>query len=288
MKALVLAGLGSLLLVAACEEAGGQGGAETITEPLDAGTSDPLIEVQSVESVDDLPREIIIDKPHLKAEIKFDEAIFSRAPAIAMDIVEDAQIRAEAMEIDALDYQAADPDYFRPYTLGIQWRVVADAGQLMSPEGFIYTHTGGAHGNYSTDARIYNGLTGERLSLGDLFIDPDAALASQMPEVWKAIAWEKVAKSHTSDAADFDLFLNEAEELVVPSMVTTAAVSLVPSDEAGKIGGYTVHFAPYEIGSFAEGAYHITLPQAVFHDDLKPEFASLFAGEPVEIARVDD
>jgi hypothetical protein len=50
----------------------------------------------------------------------------------------------------------------------------------------------------------------------------------------------------------------------------------------------SLHYAPYEIGSYAEGAYHITLPQAGFHDLLKPEYADLFAGDPADIQRFGD
>jgi hypothetical protein len=42
-----------------------------------------------------------------------------------------------------------------------------------------------------------------------------------------------------------------------------------------------VHFAPYEIGSYAEGAYKAVVPQSVFRDFLKPDYAALFAGGPV-------
>jgi hypothetical protein len=58
--------------------------------------------------------------------------------------------------------------------------------------------------------------------------------------------------------------------------------------EEGKLGGLVLHYAPYEIGSYAEGAYHITLPQSGFRDMLKPEYRPLFAGEPAEIHRNGD
>ena len=41
----------------------------------------------------DLPRTITVDNDTLKADISFDEAIFGYAPAMAMDVVEDARIR---------------------------------------------------------------------------------------------------------------------------------------------------------------------------------------------------
>ena len=60
---------------------------------------------------------------------------------------------------------------------------------------------------------------------------------------------------------------------------------LTPSGSGDKFGGLKVHFSPYEIGSFAEGAYAASIPQSAFRDLLKPEYADSFGGEPVAYDR---
>ena len=234
----------------------------------------------------DLPRSITVDDDVLKADVKFDEAVFSFAPAISMDVVEDARTRLEAMHEDAAAYKAADPEYFRPYGLKIDWIVSGASGHLAGLEGFAYTYTGGAHGNYMTDGRIYDTITGDQLQARNLFTDPDATAAALADTVYKAIADAKVARN--PDMGNYDFFLGESKDAVGVSDILTGEISLVGSTEAGKLGGIAIHYAPYEIGSYAEGAYHIAVPQAAFHDFLKPEYAAAFAGEPAEVKRADD
>lgn len=285
MRLIMIATIASLLGVTACQK---QDAPEIVRadDVLPGGTSTPTVDVAAIASTNDLPRNILVDESYLKAEASFDEALFAKAPAIAMDIVEDAQIRIEAMGTDAQEYREADPDYFKPYALRIDWKVVAESGDVMSLEGFVYSYTAGAHGNHFTDARLYDSLTGQRMRLSEFFAEPQKAIEAHMPHVWQGVAEQKALKAGAK--ASQGAFLNEAEELISADRVLAAMVSLAPSTEDGKFGGYTVHFAPYEIGSYAEGSYHVTVPQSAFRDRLKPRFTNLFAGEPVEVERPGD
>jgi hypothetical protein len=71
-----------------------------------------------------------------------------------------------------------------PMAMKIDWQVSpAPPGRSPGWKGFIYTHTGGAHGNYMTDGRIYNTQTGERMRIGDLFLrQAPAAAGCACPE----------------------------------------------------------------------------------------------------------
>ncbi|MEZ5999233.1 DUF3298 domain-containing protein [Hyphomonas sp.] len=239
-----------------------------------------------VTSTADMPRFLLVDNDTLKADVRFEEEVFSLNPVIAADLIDDANGRIEAMQEDADTYQASDPEYFRPYGLKIDWRVTGVAGTLAGLEGFIFTFTGGAHGNYMTDARIYNTETGKRLRAGDLFADKAAAITALSPDVFNAIASAKVERSGSPEGRE--TFLGEAKDALDGTGLLSGEVSLVASTEEGRLGGIVLHYAPYEIGSYAEGAYHITLPQAEFHDLLKPEYADLFGGAPADIQRFGD
>jgi hypothetical protein len=285
--------LSAALLCASVPSACGQAGqtAEVpATDPQPEGP--PAVEPAAAlpdpveTSIADLPRSIVVDNDVIKADIRIDEAVFSFAPAIAMDVVDDARIRLQAMTEDAEAYKQADPTYFRPYGLKIDWNVTGAAGTLVGLEGFQYTFTGGAHGNYMTDGRIYNAMTGDQLRIGALFADQEAAATALSGTVYKAIADAKVSRSGKSDG--YDMFLGESRDALSVSDILSGNISLIASTEDGKLGGFVLHYAPYEIGSYAEGAYHVTIPQADFHDFLKPEYQSLFAGEPAEIDRADD
>ena len=281
---LLSAALMMAILPGACGQAG-----ETAERPnttVQVAGTDGASAGAEVAATSDMPRFLLVDNETLKADVRFEEAIFSLTPAIAADLINDANGRIEAMQEDADTYREADPEYFRPYGLKIDWRVTGMAGTLAGLEGFIFTFTGGAHGNYMTDARIYNTETGKRMRAADLFTDPAAASAALFPDVFDAIASAKVERSGSPESRD--TFLGEAKDALEGTSLLTGEISLIASTDDGKLGGIVLHFAPYEIGSYAEGAYHITLPQADFHDRLKPEFADLFAGVPADIQRFGD
>ena len=291
-KALTLSVILLLAPVTVLGACGGENAAETPAPAADGG--DPAGSAVQPEAlpdphetdIADLPRAITVDNDLVKADIKFDEAIFGFAPAIAMDVVEDARIRLEAMQSDAKAYKEADPEYFRPYGLKIDWMVSGASGTLAGLEGFQFTYTGGAHGNYMTDGRIYNTLTGDQMRLADLFTDPGAASMALAGQVHRAIADAKVIRAGGTDS--YETFLGESADAVTPPDILSGEVSLIGSTEKDKLGGFTLHFAPYEIGSYAEGAYHIDVPQADFHDFLKSEYADLFAGDPATVKRPDE
>lgn len=281
--------LSAALLMAAAPVACGQAEeVEAVSAAITPAVETPADEpVETPESIlAGMPRTILVDNDVLTADVRFDEAVFSFVPALARDIVEDAQSRIDVMQRDAATYQRIDPEYFRPYGLKIDWQVTGAAGTLAGLEGFIYTFTGGAHGNYMTDGRIYNTQTGERMRIGDLFSDKESAAKVLAPEVYDAIASAKTERS--GSPGSYDMFLGESKDFMSVSDVLAGNISLIASTETGKIGGFVLHYAPYEIGSYAEGAYHITMPQSAFHDLLKPEYRFLFSGQPEEIQRTGE
>ena len=253
-------------LSGACGQAGEAGGtpdARPVAELPGTDTPDGETQVNPSESPEAilaaLPRTIVVDNDVLTADVSIDEAVFSFTPALAQDIVADAQARIDAMEADAKTYQKVDPDYFRPYALKIDWQVTGAAGKLA-------------------------GL--ERMRIGDLFSDKEAAAVALAPKVYELVARAKTARSGSPDS--YEMFLGESKDAMGVSDVLAGNISLIASTEAGKLGGLALHYAPYEIGSYAEGAYHITLPQADFRTLLKPEYRTLFAGEPAEIQRLGE
>ena len=242
----------------------------------------PMGEAQLVvdpEAIADVPRHLEVTKDYFVGSASFDDALFDIAPDIAATLVEDARGRLEAMDADALAYKEADPDYFNPYSLSIQWTLEAAAGDLISLEGFTAAYSGGAHGNYGTDARIYNLQSGKQVSLSDLLTDPAGAMAESLPFVLSDIAQQRTEK--VGGGASAETFRGETADAISADSILSGELGLVASTEAGKFGGFVVHFAPYEIGSYAEGAYKAVVPQSVFRDFLKPEYAGLFAGGPV-------
>ncbi|KCZ90677.1 DUF3298 and DUF4163 domain-containing protein [Hyphomonas johnsonii] len=245
------------------------GGAETVVAPPEV----PVVQPGPA-------HEISVKTDSFTGSSVIDDRLFEIAPKIAADLAYDSRVRIDAMDNDATTYKLEDPAYFTPFSLTIKWSLVAEAGDLISIEGFTGAYSGGAHGNYYTDARIHDVTTGRELTLRDLLTDPVATVSANLPLIYADIADKRVAAA--GDAKSREVFRAESADAISDNSILDGEVGLAASTEAGKFGGYTVHFAPYEIGSFAEGAYRITVPQAAFHDGLKPEYRDLFAGEPVD------
>ncbi|MFN4025796.1 MAG: RsiV family protein, partial [Hyphomonas sp.] len=90
------------------------------------------------------------------------------------------------------------------------------------------------------------------------------------------------ARGYTDDRAVIEASLREL--LVPPTDVPEAyqgSFVFEPSTEAGKVGGITVMFSPYDIGSYAEGAYEVTLSAAELAPILTEAWRPRFGGEPV-------
>ena len=101
--------------------------------------------------------------------------------------------------------------------------------------------------------------------------------------VIKALVEEKIARGFEATArASIE---SEIREMLAPSPehpnLYTGNFVLDPSTEAGKAGGITVLFSPYDVGSYAEGSYEITLGAAGLIPILTETWAPRFGGEPV-------
>jgi hypothetical protein len=269
----------SVLLVTACTkkpEAPDTDMTQGVEQP--AGEATVLAEPGTVAAAL-TPHQIEVSKNYFTGSVSVDDSLFAAAPELAADLIADSRVRIEAMDEDARTYKEADPEYFNPFSLSIVWTLVAQAGDLISIEGFTGAYSGGAHGNYGTDARIYDVKTKAGVSLRDLMADADGAIAASLPVILANIAGQRSEK--VGGGQSTDTFRSEAADAISADGILEGEIGLAASTEPGRFGGFVVHFAPYEIGSYAEGPYKVTVPQAVFHDFLKPEYAALFAGDPV-------
>lgn len=157
----------------------------------------------------------------------------------------------------------------------VKWAYTAKAGGIVSLAGHAEEFTGGAHGMNLTDTLIARAATGEKITLAQMLNpgqSPSPAITIAVCEALKA------AKLKAINAATiFD------EPIVCAGTksnlkIDAAKFALAPSTDADKFGGLIVYFDPYAVGSYAEGAYTLTIPQDVFREDLRAAYKPLFAG----------
>ena len=156
-----------------------------------------------------------------------------------------------------------------------EWKYTAKAGGIASLVGTNYEFTGGAHGMSATDTTIVRADTGEELSLAKM-LQPDR---SPSPAITIAICEGlKAAKMKAIQSATI---FDEPITCAGPKAnvkIEDASIALAPSTDADKFGGLFVYYDPYTVGSYAEGPYTLTIPQAVFSEDMRPQYKSLFGG----------
>lgn len=242
-------------------------------------------ETRPIVDVADLPRRFLVETDLLEADIRVPDEVFVVAPELAHRLVSEAEAALETAKQTAEAHRSLDPKAFYPHTLRMSWQVTGAAGPLISLEQFAYDFSGGAHASYATHGLIYSTEKQEGLSLSDLLINPEGAVNAHMDNILDVLVAQKM-EAGVSPGAE-DMVRGELSDVVTADMILSSAVSLVDATAPGKFGGYAVHFAPYEIGSFAEGAYHVTIPQSDFKSHIRPAYSGLFDGAPLAIDRPD-
>jgi hypothetical protein len=167
-----------------------------------------------------------------------------------------------------------------PWEVHVQWKLTAKAGDIVSLAGEASEYAGGAHPIEHFDTHIAR-TSGAEVRFDDMLQakkNPSPALTIALCEALKSA---KIARIKSATVMDEPIV---CAGLSANSRTELAKLALAPSNQPGKFGGVYAYYEPYSVGAYAEGAYRLTVQQAVFAEDLKPEFKALFAGEAPELA----
>ena len=222
-----------------------------------------------------------------EVSLEIDPAILAFDPPLAWRLWTDARTELDAFGASAdADRKTADADaaaggdnWFRGYTLDINHTSTLVLEDVISVSDSLGTYTGGAHPNYVLAGSVYRKGEGVPLGLSAFIADPPAF----NDLVVRGLVDEKMARGYGPSmrgAVEAEIREYLAPSLEVPDIYAGRFV-LEPSTEAGKVGGITVLFSPYDVGSYAEGAYTVTLPAANIAPVLTEAWAGRFGGEPV-------
>jgi hypothetical protein len=177
-------------------------------------------------------------------------------------------------EADALKAKGEESWFPAPYGLETNFSAAGQAGNMISIYGWQYMYTGGAHGNYVLSGSTFQ--KGADVPEGiDAFVADKAALKALVVE---GVVAEKIKRGY--EESERAMVEGTANDALAGDFEWAENFVLNASTQAGKFGGMTVLFSPYDIGSYAEGAYEITIPAAKLNPILKADRASLFGGEP--------
>lgn len=151
------------------------------------------------------------------------------------DLIRDEQ---EALKEDPDFYDSFDYASFYDFSLHVSLDYMDDDTISFCCDYYQY-YAYAAHGYYWSDYYVFDRRTGKRLSFEDFVGNSAAVIKTATPYVEKMAEWE------------FD------EEMLLD-------ISRFSLSE----DGYTLYFAPYDIGCYAAGAYLITIPYEAFEATL--------------------
>lgn len=229
-----------------------------------------------------------LESENYAVESEIDPAILAFDPALAWRLWETSKQQLDDLGASADEGRAmADEDaaaagetsWFMNYSLEIRHDVTGTFDDIISVRDTVSTFTGGAHPNYFLAGGIYRKNEATPLPL-TTFVTDQAAFNDL---VIKGLAAEKIARGLAE--AGSAAIEAELRELLVPSPedpeIYRSNFVFEASTVPGKIGGITVMFSPYDVGSYAEGAYTVTLPAASLTPILTETWKSRFGGEPL-------
>lgn len=286
MKRLLLTASIAALVLAACapaneapagdaasgEEAGAEGTVSPESVPLPVDLGSPVFE----ETAEDYSIRAVVDSRI---------AVFQSA--LAENLMASAKSRLETFKADAIadgtqarERSAAtgEENWFRPYSMEIRFTQSAQEGDVIGIEQFTMVDTAGAHPNYILTGLVYERASDAPVALEAVVTDMSgygASLKKYLIEAKSERAYDDAARANVPA---------EVEEILGSDSEAASKFgqnfTLAPSTEAGKFGGITVLFSPYDAGPYAEGSYEITIPAAELSGKLTPDWEGRFGGEP--------
>ena len=152
----------------------------------------------------------------------------------------------------------------------VEWKVVADLPRFLSLSADISSYTGGAHGNYGTTALVWDREAEQRLKPVDFFRSP-TALQGAISQRYCALLNEERERRRGAPVDPNDSYFGDCPGIEELSVLLGSSNGRT-FDRIGFIAD------PYVAGSYAEGAYEVTLPvDTAVIDAVKPEFAKAFS-----------
>ncbi len=172
----------------------------------------------------------------------------AKQPALLAALRSDALKAAATAKAEAANDAASakkDGFPFRRYESISDWSLAADTPHLLALAGENYAFTGGAHGNTGYTAKIWDKTAQKAVPFSALFTDWAKARTLIEPAYCAALATEQKARGGNA--------VNNCPKLADQPIVPWAGL-------ATRATQLRVLLGPYTAGSYAEGAYLITLP----------------------------
>jgi Deacetylase PdaC len=226
------------------------------------------------------------------------DAALKRHPGLAADCLAEGRRWAEKSRAEADKSLRDDPTDFtggRRWSLERGYSVRSVVARYVSILRTDYTYSGGAHPNTNIDTILWDRDARTRISIRPFLkesTDNGPTMTALAKLVRLAVAREKIERGQGDEDAAKKKGVSTEEYLVAQdssitdgvqaSLIKLGPVTLAPSTVVNKSSGFTFHFSPYAVGSYAEGPYTVFVPGSELKPYLSPTGAAIFAGERPE------
>lgn len=165
------------------------------------------------------------------------------------------------------------------YEKTVTFETAFETGKLFSLKRVDFDFSGGAHPNTLSTGVMWDKALKREVSPADLF-RRGADLTVLDQALCSAVNAAKRARVPDSVSV-----IIGGKDFACPLALDTPFV-LAAGTTPGKAGGLIFLIRPYQVGPYAEGAYEIAIPLAIFRQLLAPAYADEFAGQPVKAGDV--
>ncbi len=162
--------------------------------------------------------------------------------------------------------------------IDITYQRMAEAGPLVSLLRIDRVSRSDGSSDIIYATTLVDRVSGQAIALEDLFLeDPsingrvDGLLCEALTSLKRVRIGNRAERFDCRKFKDISVF-------------DGPPIALLPSETPNLIGGMRFYFGKGRAGPPREGQYIVTLPQALFHHMLKPEYRGLFEGNPIQPA----
>ncbi|MFN3228359.1 MAG: DUF3298 and DUF4163 domain-containing protein [Asticcacaulis sp.] len=175
-------------------------------------------------------------------------------------------------EKDHKDFKAEGPSEYpmMAYELDTTYTLEHETPRLLSLAVASYVNTGGAHPNHGTTGYLWDKTTKAPIALKSIF-KPGADFNTLEKRLCQEVEAQRSQRLGEPVKQD--------ETFACPKIAESNFV-LTPAVDGKTAGGLTFLFSPYEVGSYAEGDYEVTLSADQLKSVLAPAYAPEFGGQP--------
>lgn len=224
------------------------------------------------------PFEYKSETPYATTALKLPEAVRPYPELHARLYAADTKEANQFSEGAQADRSEAGNDPSIPgYEKQIGYALPVDTGKLFSLARTDYEFTGGAHGNTTYEAVVWDKAL-KRPVQGLALFRKGANLSTLDAALCAALNVEK--KKRDPQAAT--LTLRAGSDWSCPKASETPFV-LAAGSTPGKAGGLTFLVGPYVAGPYVEGAYWVNVPQSAIRGLIDPAYVDEFAGDPAPL-----